>query len=276
MAVQKCTILMQCTTDPSNANDAGQHTGGWSESFWSETPIVPTNLFWNRLLQARAKLLPTQARIVGFRFSTYTIAGNRFLPGGSSTGRLNIPGGSGLVTDIPQVALMFAGSAVGAPNSSRFSIRCVPDDMVKRGEYQPNGAYRALVSDFCRELVDGGWCMLGRNLTLTTAAVVSVVPPVINVSAVLGAVVGTDSIRLLNVKDSQGNPISGAFRTVSLAGLAYTVVGLPDVTAGPGGAARVDTPVLLRFGSVEPNRIVARKIGSPFEKYVGKSSKRPA
>jgi len=276
MPVQKCTILMQCTTDPSNATDAGQHTGGWSESFWSETPIVPTNLFWNRLLQARAKLLPTQARIVGFRFSTYTISGNRFLPGGSSTGRLNIPGGSGLVTDMPQVALMFAGSALGGPNSTRFTVRCVPDDMVKRGEYQPNGAYRALVTDFCRELVDGGWCMLGRDLTLPTAVVVSVAPPVITLADNIAAVIGTDAIRLLNVKDTQGNPLSGAFRTVSLAGVAYTVSGLPDVTAGAGGSARVDKPTLYRFASVEPNRAVARKIGSPFERYVGKASKRRA
>jgi len=274
MPVQKCTLLFQLTTTPPDRTTASPHTGGWSETWWSQTPFSSTDVHWQELVRARALLLPEQASIVGLRFGLYTIVGNRFVPGGSTTGRLQIPGNSGAITDLPQVALEMAGSTNAGANHSRFNLRCIPDVMMQHGEYQPSNAFKRNVVSFGGKLVNGAFCFVGRDLTKPVQRVISIANNVVTVTGLLGAVVGTDSVRLLNVKDNQGNPVKGAFRIVGLTGFAYTVIGLDGVTAGESGSARVDAPVLLPFASVIANRAVVRKIGRPFEGYRGRASNR--
>lgn len=276
MAIQKGTILMQLTTSPPDRTTASPHTGGWSESFWAGAVYPATDQFWLELIRTRQNLLPTQASIVGYRFGVYTIVGNRLSPGGSSTGRLQKPGQASLETDMPNVALMMAGTTAGAPNSSRFTVKCIPDDMVKFGEYQPNSSFKRSVTAFQTALINGGFGFLGRDLTLPVQRVLSIANNVITLTGVVGAVIGTDSIRLLNVKDVNGKPVQGAFRTTAINGFAYTVIGLTGVTAGESGSARVERPKVFLFNGLAANRAVVRKIGRPFEGYRGKASKRPA
>jgi len=276
MPLQRATLLMQLTTDPADRTTASPHTGGWSETVWADATFAASDPFWLDLIRTRQNLLPAQASIVGFRFGVYTFVGNKQVPGGTSTGRLQRPGNSGLETDMPNCALMLAGTTLGNPNNSRFTIKCIPDDMILKGEYQPTTAFKRNLTAYFNALINGGFGFLGRDLTLPVARVVSIAANVVTLTAAVGAVIGTDSIRLLNVKDTNGNPVSGAFRTVSLTGFAYTVEGLTGVTAGAGGSARVDTPKVFRFNTLTASRAVVRKIGRPFEGYRGKASRRAA
>jgi len=275
MPVQKAQLLFQVTTDPPDRTSASPHTGGWSESFWSQVTFPASSSGFNLLIAKRQNLLPTQASIVGYRMSTYTIVGNRFVPVGSSQGRLQKPGRSATLTDLPQVALEMSGTTAAGPNNSRFNLRCMPDTQMVRGEYQPSDTFKNAVREFCDVLVAGQWCFVGRDLTLASQRVLSINGNTVTLAGSIAATLTVDSMRLLNVKDTDGNPVKGSFRVMDMGAVGvYTVMGLTGVTAGESGAARLDRPILCPFSLVEPNRAVVRKVGRPFEGYRGRQSNR--
>ena len=87
----RLNVLFAVTTAPTDPLRAVPHSGGWSETHWSD--IVPNQaLNFNTLLMQRALMLPTQCAIIGYRQATYTVAGNRLIPGGTSTAKLLLPG----------------------------------------------------------------------------------------------------------------------------------------------------------------------------------------
>jgi len=274
------SMIFQMTTTPEDRSAASAHTGSWSESFWRKTVAPTIDGDFNALMNARAPMLPKQASIVGFRIAKFTITGNQVFPGGSSTGRVQKPGVPTRQTDVPQMALEFSGTAPDG-NSNHFTARCVPDDQVSFGEYQPTAAYKNAVTRYTQEVAGGGWCLLGRDLTRPSFRVLSIAANVVTLAGNSGATPGVDFIRFNRVKSTAGKPITGAYRVVAkeidpvTAGDILTVVGLPaGTTAGVSGSARLDFAILGDFDEVRVSRIVVRKIGAPFEKYRGKSSRR--
>jgi len=271
------TIIFQMSTAPTDRAAATVHTGGWSETFWSGSPFDATSVFFQALLTARAAMLPKQASIVGYRFANFDFVGNKIYPLGSTTGRLQKAGNAGFETDIPQMALMLSGAASGAPNQSRFALKCIPDGQVLQGEYQPTTAFRAHVSNYALTVVNGAWRFIGRDLSQPSQRVQSIVGQVVTLSGLIGAVVGTDYMRLNRVHDTLGNPVTGTYRIVAHDGAGvYTVQGMPNVTVLNSGSARVDKITTYQYASVVPSRIVTRKVGRPSEAYRGRASKRSA
>ena len=103
--VFKATTIFQVTTQPSDPTEANAHTGGWTESFWTLSPYSVIFAPWNALLYARANLLPIQASAIGYRFQEYSMDKNVLTPKGTQAGPQRFPGRTGILTDLPQVAL---------------------------------------------------------------------------------------------------------------------------------------------------------------------------
>lgn len=270
----KFQLLFQVTTDPTNQGDARSHTGGWSEQHVWPGVIAIDGPQINNLATRRAALLPTQAAIVGVRRSIFTTSGNKMQSQGSQTAGLARVGGPA-ITDLPQVSLTVDVTGEAGGNSAKQNLRCIPDTFMQRGEFQPTAAYKTLLANYNRCLIDENWAFMGRNLANPTTEVLDITGDKITL-AFPGLVAVGDYIRLLQVKDaSTGLPISGAFRVTVVDGAKNTVVGLPQgAVALNSGYARKDEIVLVNIGSASWGRAVVRKIGRPLEGYRGRASKR--
>lgn len=271
----RISFLMQATTAPPDRTSAAPHSAGWSESWWLPGTVNSDSPLITQLAQKRASLLPSQASVIGFRLALYTLTGNKIVPGGTKTGKFLYPGAGHIATDLPQVALEMSGKTGAGPNTSRFTLRGMPDGMMTYGEYQPDTTFRGAVTRFCTELIDSGWCFLGRDLSNPVVRVLSIAAGNVTVSAGMGVAVG-DYIRLLRVFDNNGNSVQGSYRVTAFAGAGVmTLAGFdPAITAGESGSARKDTLALYGFSAVTPSRAVVRKVGRPFESYRGRRSKR--
>lgn len=272
---QRMTLLFSLTTNPTDRGSASPHSAGWSESWWSRLEIILTGRSIPRLASARARLLPANAAIIGFRLANYTIAGNRLKPTGSSTGKMQYMGLPGSAVDLPQVAVEMSGTARGAANQSRFSLRGVPDSVMVNGEYQPDSDYKRNMTLFCNQLTADDWAFVGRDLTQPSANVLGIVGGIVTLDGNTGVGVG-DYIRFHRVKDDDGKPIQGAYRVTAVAngGLTLTCTNLAQIVTEANGTARWDKLNLFEFGTVQPARAVVRKVGRPFEVYRGRRSKR--
>ena len=269
------TMLMQVTTDPADRSSAQPHSGGWSESFWRQSLVPADSGAFLDLMTKRARMLPFQAALVGYRIATYTFTENHLIPGGASSGRVQMPGGAAESTDQPQAALMFSGTAPTG-NSSRFTCKCIPDSVIVNGEYQPTASFKNKVTQFSNSIVDNDWCLLGRDLVQQNFRVLSITANVLTLNGNLVAADGISYIRFKGVRNTSGVPVSGSFLVSAQPGAnQYTLVGLPQGTTVVNvGTARRDVIQLGNFSSVQPARIVVRKVGAPFEKYRGRSSRR--
>lgn len=271
----RVTMLMQVTTTPPNRADASPHTGGWSESFWANANLLSSDPDILVLCQKRANLLPAQASVVGFRLSLYNIVGNRLMPTGSSTGKLQLPGATSRITDVPQMALELSGKSKTSSNSTRFCVRCLPDAQVAHGEYQPDSAFKGLVTQYGNELVNRDWKFIGRDLTKPSIKVQSIAGNVVTLAAPLGVVDNVDWVRFRRVYDDDEAPVKGAYLVTAHAGNTITLAGFPARTmTTPSGTIRIDAIVTCGLKDIEPVRAVVRKVGRPFESYRGRQSKR--
>jgi len=230
-------------------------------------------------------LLPKQAAIVGIRQGNYTLSGNKFLPGATSVQRVILPGNPSWNVNLPQDSLELSGKASGSINANKFRLGCLPDEMADRGEYAPSSTYTQKVQAYLATLMAAGtdWGFVGRVLSNPTARVISITPGANGVadvvlSAAIGAVAGVDYIRFNRVYDEEGNPVKGAyFIAAAAAGFHYTIAGFTGQTVQkPSGLARVDQIAFFKYGTIQVNRAVVKKIGRPSSSYRGRASRKTA
>ena len=273
--LRRISLIFGVTTEVSDRDSASPHSGGWSESYWDNSEATITS-FVPSFARIRAALLPKQAAVIGYRVAVYTIQGNRLIPGGTSSSRILCPGRSSLETDLPQVAVQMSMTGP-AGNASRMTLRGMPDDVMVKGEYQPDAAFKRLMTLFTNQLVEGNWGFVGRNLALPTQRVLSITAGgVATLAGPSGAGEG-DYVRLLRVTNNDGDPVTGVFRvTVSIdGGTVVTLANWPaGVTVGESGRIRKDEVAYVDITAAAPSRAVVRKIGSPTERYRGRASKR--
>jgi len=274
MIAVRTSLLFAVTTDPTDTAAANPHSGGWSESFWG--PQIANQLPYTQTLALhRARLLPGEAQIIGYRIETFDLSGNKLTPSGATSGRFRYPGVPGRDLNLPQDALMMSGQAAGAINNSRFNLRCLPDGMTTGGEYQPTPAYKATLTLYSQVCTNGHWGFIGRVKSGSSARVNSIAGGVVTLNAPVGGVANVSFLRLNRVYDVNGNPVKGSFLITAINGNAYTVAGLGATSVTiPSGSARIDVLALFAFGTVVPSRAVVRKIGRPFEQYRGRASAR--
>jgi hypothetical protein len=285
----RVTYIFQVTTAPTNREAASPHSGGWSESYWCDDPPIINGASLNGTATERAKLLPSQVDIVGYRVAAYSLDsyGNKLVPGGTSTFRKRFPGNTvyGDV-DLPQCGLMLGFSVVGQPTAGRITLRGIPDNQITFGEYQPTPQFKAALTNFCNYMVGGGnpWGSMVRDkINYPPVRVLSITPvaPPSTLHTLVVSNPGPGSagfIRLRRVRDDSGKPVSGSFFTAGAGASPWSLQGLPYPTtvSRPNGTAYYEALTFAAFSSLNPSRAVVRKIGSPPEKYRGRRSKRRA
>jgi len=145
MPATKVTLLFGLGTVDASGNAA--RSAGWSESYYSTLDIASPTLQtqWTALAQARAGLLPANARIVGSRYQQVD-------PVGGSRSYDNVyPSNSTAANDLPGMALQWTLRSLTTPNQRSLILRGVPDGRVSQGEYVPTTAFNnALIAFFAQ------------------------------------------------------------------------------------------------------------------------------
>ena len=271
----KFSIILQQVTEADDRESASPHIAGWTESFWFPDIVQSSDATLNTFMQRRAGLLGKQGTVVGFRLAYYTIEGNRLIPSGSSSGKRQYPGSPSVDCDLPQVALQCSADTPDGPNSSRFTLRGIPDNVMVKGEYTPSADFKSRLTRYFSIIEGHAWCFLGRDLSKPSAKILKLNNSVLELAGNIGAVVGS-YVRLLKAKHNvTGKNVSGAFRVTAVSGNNLTLENLPEGTQlAAAGTARVDAVKLFNIGTCHPGRAVVRKVGRPFESYRGRQSKR--
>jgi hypothetical protein len=271
----RCSWLFDVTTNPTNLSIASAHSGGWSESHWSPNTLPADSGYIRDWAQYRARLLPSEASIVGFRLENFSIVGNKLLPGGTAGGKFQYPGVYGGDLNLPQDAISCAGASATSTNSAKFNLRCIPDSQIVNGEFQPGSGYLSALNAFLANLVNAVWGFIGRVKSNPSAQVMGIASGgVVTLSANVGGAPGNGFLRLNRVYDTLGNPVKGTFPMTNVAGPVYTVSGLGATTVSkPSGTARLDGLSFYAYGTTSIGRACSRKIGRPFEQYRGRRSK---
>lgn len=269
----KVSFLVDYLSEPTDLAAATGHKGGWSETYWwigSEAPNVALT-DWSA---ARAPLLPKGCRIIGARVQSYTLVGGHLVAGGTNATQIQRAGNAAFDQDLPQVSLGLVGRSGSSPNTRRFTLRGIPDAMMKFGEYQPEPGYKGWMTRFLNMVASGGWGFPGRDLTKPSIKIVSLGNSVLKVEDGASFAVG-DYVRLLKVKDINGKPVTGAYRISVKADASLTLENIdPNITCKNVGRARNDATAFFQIADVQIGRAMVRKVGRPFEQYRGRRSKR--
>lgn len=279
MAIYKHSVIFNVTTAPLNGGVSAPHSGGWSEGFWANfiAPLPPNNGAFLNILQQRALMLPGQVSIAGWRVATYLVVGNRLQPGGSVTGKLNLPGNGNYTLNLPQDGLELSMQANGVVNIARPILRALPDQVIVQGEYQPDAAFNQAIRSYINQLSVNSYGFVGRDTSQQFQRVNAVDATSITTASAIPNVNVGSYIRLHRVIDDNGNPIRGTYQVLTLptTGFRYTVLGLSgQVLSKPSGSCRLDLLNLYLYGPGTTGRAVVKKIGRPFSSYRGRRSKR--
>jgi len=275
MPVYKNTVIFGLTTDPLRRDIAASHAGGWTESVWSEFVIDFGNAGTIQRLRSRAALLPNQASIQGFRVQTYTISGNRLLPGQSTSGRLQLEGALG-DCDLPQCSLELGIVGLTPPMSTRYVIRAIPDEYIAKGEFwAPNPGILNLINLFSAGWLQGqgtGW--VGRDLTLAPVRIINVLAGNLTTDAAIPGFANNDFIRFSRAYDVDGTPVTGAWRATLNVNGTYTLQNFDaDTIIDNSGTVRKDALRFTGYGNYTIGRALVRKIGRPSQTYRGRRSR---
>lgn len=280
----KVVMIFQQTTLPgysiASLGLAGRaHIGGWSESIWYAGSDLTA--LWNQLtvgpsggvnwglLQVRADLMTDNATIVGVRLYS----------GGSGKGNFRAIAYRGLypssVAEIPQMAVLGYLGVTGSTRAKRLTIRGIPDEMAKGGEFTPTSDYATRLSNYGAAL--GGFASFTKDdnaglaiLTISAAGVVQLngVPPTWGVGI---------GVQIRSALNASGIRVGGKFActAVNTPSNQFTIAGWVE-GACTGGNALVPVSSIKGIvgNSLTISRLVQRKVGRPFEQYRGRRSKR--
>ena len=276
----RLTILFQLTTTPPNAGTAIAHTGGWSESHFTNGDLSTTGRNISDLLDARRFMLPKQGAIIGFRLQKYTIEGAKLVPGGAQTVKRRLSGNSMFETDVPGMALMFGAQGSSPKNGTKIVAKALPDAYVVGGEYSPTPSFTARVDTYKQILQNGGWGFVGRNMDVTSYKIKSIANGLVELYQIPGFDFDVGKwFSFQKCTDTQDRAVVGTYQSngaVDAQPTKFAVIGLdPLITVTkPNGIVRPFTLAFNPYTAVETQRVVSRKVGRPFEAYRGRASKR--
>lgn len=279
--VYKQSVVFQVTTVAPNPTYAVSHTGGWTESWWSTADpfanpamVAPA---LTSLINARANLLPAQAAVIGLRVQKYNMQGNFLATMGAQAKPYGTPGRAGIVTDLPQVALQLVVSPNGSPNSANMTLRCIPDIYMAGGEFAPDPTYAGFLTTFRNQVTASGFGFVGRDKSQASVRILSASAAD---GMLLDAIPGTglvagDWVRLNRCFDDAGKPLVGPYKlSINPVGNVIRLIGWTETISKPSGTLRRDQMVFCPYNTTGLRRAVVKKIGSPFEKYRGRQTRK--
>jgi hypothetical protein len=249
---------------------SSKRVGSFSETVWSDSldQVQISNYMRTSLGPKRARLLPRSAELFACRLYT---AG----AGKGTLVSMNLVGGT-FVTDIPQMALLCQSNNPAAPVQRRFFVHAIPDTYVVGGEFSPSASYASLLADYFVGLQSVWFQGITRSTTAT----------IFNVQAdgtvmFTGPVTYTQGtiIQVSRTVTASGRKVGGPYAVASV-GPGANQVKLTGWQWGVtnGGTTFIKGQQLYSIGGgagVSIRHIGTRRIGRPFEKFIGRRSKRP-
>jgi len=268
MAIIKVTLLFQQATNVSYPNRPSHRVAGWSESWYFSGSVAgafAAVLGGAGLCVKRAALLPVGARIVGQRVQSVD-------PIGAAISQKNgFPGGAGLPSDVPQIALLQTVPSSSGRNVKHYLMRGVPDICVEEGEYTATPGFAVALAAY--QIALGTFRFKGIDLTESVVDIVSVsAGGLITTIEPHEMVAGEEAIVTRSYTDSGNALASGTFKVVS--DPTTTTLQLAGWTKGAssGGHLRRKTVIypIIDGESITVDRVVMRKTGRPFDQYSGR------
>jgi hypothetical protein len=270
MPKTKVTLLINVGTADSTGTTA--RVGGFSESYYSnkavDAPDMETDA--RNLAIIRAKLLPQGAKIIGQRIQQVDPAGPS-IPLGVIT-----PGASGLVTDLPQMALLFRMRSSEGFNQRLVTLRGLPDSLVIAGEYRAQAAYTQAIRDYFNE-ISNFWLMKGRVRTNEQIKVSSVTAGGLVTTQGAHGMTEGDNVIFLRTRNADNELVKGVF-FVETAPTDNTFVignwaneGFGIITKGKVRLHEEDYFSLrIRDDELTSPRAITREVGRPFGQFSGR------
>lgn len=271
MAAYKWTMRMKYISGsalPGYLNKAGSFT---ESVYWSSASEGARNAFLN-LARARAGFMPNYTAVTGIRVQQVDPSG----PG--QLQRVFIPGQSSaaFAQDIPQMAFLFSFPS-SLTNVRKYLACAIPDTYVKRGEPSLDDTDKGLIRRWLREL--NSW--LSRGMDLTKPKI-----PIKTIDATGAYTLSADLVmaplsvvKVYSTQPLTGEPVTGSFVVETVTDSKHGV--LRDWKAGACtlGSMRqfsIVYPVINTAGfDLATIGVTTRRIGRPFEKYVGQRRRGP-
>lgn len=280
MPVKVTTLFHHTTTKQSGAPG---RIGGWSESFILDQPLnalTAINAAYTPFLAARCALLAKNCGVVGYRYQEFEINGAFIQPGATQAFKWNQNGSTTRTNDFPNAALRMKARTSDSLQSRQITWNGIPDDVVYRGEYYNDQNYTNLIVAWAALIQGGGWKVLCINKANPLRRVIGYNDPLANklTTDVAHGFADGDVVEAYRVTNKYGQPVKGRFKVIDTDATHFTLVSGPftvDVPIKTGGKFRKIGYVLK--GMQLPTEVTSnpttttRKVGAPFDKFVGRS-----
>jgi len=269
MARTKLQMYIDVITGGGAGVAAVGRKGGWSEGVYDNTELSETGKAqFRKLCQKRAALLPNTAAVVAQRYQSVDPLG----PSGVELARF--PGTAGRA-DYPALSLYCRVAGDGVRNTRPVFLRGIPDAFIVDGEYAPNPDYRRRVETYFNELA--GYAFRAQNLAAAQSAIIAIdANGVFTLEEDIAGLVDRKRVVVKRANVTLTEKQKGGTFVVRINDESVmTLVGW-KYGAATGGRMLLQSYIFpeITRGSQTTGRIVTKKIGSPFEKFVGRHSKR--
>lgn len=279
MPTYKVTMLFQQATNTGGlANPPVRRLAGWSESVYINTSSITSLLQYlfgpgsgsrGPICPARAALLPGAASMVGQRVQLVPPAG-----ASQSLGR-QFPGNTFFASDIPSMGLLCNVIPAGETKVRRITLRGIPDSQVVEGEFSPVQRYTDALNAYFESLRNTA--VRGRDAGTPAFPVNNVTGLGLLTCNALIPFAVNDFVQVTGAIDGLQKKRSGVFRVTNTIPLTFQVQlqGWPFGVC-TGGVVKANAFAFSDIGEGQFNvgRIVTRKVGAPFARFVGRRSKR--
>jgi hypothetical protein len=258
----KHTIFFEARTNASGKQD-GARVGGWSESYYAQSQYHDIDDPFDKLVRARAGLLPSTSRIIGYRIAdtskqTAGIVRNRIYHGTWNA-----------TADLPTMAFLCRGfSATG--NRLQLILRGLPDKATEEGEYSTKSDTWQRFLAFRQHLPS--FFQVCRNLQAAAADIISIAEDgsVVTRQDLPGNNVGV-RVWVQRTKSALQGNFNGLYTIEARTGPSlFKLSGWQGGFAGGGRVRLYGTVEALYPPNMRIERVITRRVGRPLFSFVGR------
>lgn len=259
MAIWKHTALFHYQSNPSGTAK-GSRVAGWSESWLADVRYSQSDDAFDKLLKARATLLPVTSRIVGYRLSDI------LKKEGSKVHRYVIPGTWAAACDIPKMALQANGRG-STNNDMRMLLRGIPDTAVKEGEIDPQSTLIDKFNAYVPFLLP--FYQMCRKLDADFAKIISISETgVVTLAENLEGLAVNNEVYILRPRTLNRGTFGGKYRVETVTNaLSFKIRDWKGGESRGGTARKAEFVKCYYTNAMKAEQIVTRECGKPFFVY---------